>query len=215
MNLQVEKTADTNEELKSCFQSVHSTMTEVRSRLENLAILRNLTTLCPIVDNKTRWSGKCYMLRRFCRIYDNFQAVSESESSTVSLNLTTAFKAEVTRFSAQLSEIDTVIKLLQTNKFSLSECRMALDALVHVISEKKDDGSSALFNCMLTDTHIGKSSHLVTDKAFEFGVVKIQRNSISTLTAAEKRAFKNLVIASSESPAEPFVDSEPTASSFG
>lgn len=58
LNLQVESMVKSDQRLKKCIESLHDTMMDCRSRLKNRAMLRNLTSLAPIVENGTRWSGK-------------------------------------------------------------------------------------------------------------------------------------------------------------
>lgn len=198
LNLQVEAMVESDKDLESCLKSVHDTMMDVRGGLRNRAMLRNLTALCPIVDSKTRWSGKCNMLQRFCRVYDDLKAVAKHESSSIVMDLTTAFKANVTRFSEQLAEINFVTKLLQTKNLSLSECRMAMDSLSYVVHSEKTKLNSKLFKCKLGTSYISSTSHLVKHKAFENGVVKIQRDDLFSLTLSERSACKRLLIEPSE-----------------
>lgn len=196
LNLEVETMVQADQNLKSCLELVHTTMTDVRGKLRNRAMLRNLTSLCPVVENKTRWSGKCHMLRRFCVIYDHLRAVCEQENATVSMNLTPSFKANVKRLSDQLDEIDSVTKFLQTEHLSLADCRVALDTLIELVAEQKDDPESKLHNCMMGTGHISSNSRHCRNKSFESGVIKIQRNSIRTMTQAEKRACRALLLES-------------------
>lgn len=169
-------------------------MTEVRSRLRNRAMLRNLTTLCPIVYNNPRWSGKCYILRQFCRIYDLLRTVAESEASTVTMNLTPAFKAQVSRFAEKLAQIDSVTKYLQSENLTLVDPRLALDTLVDVVHEKTNDEDAILYKGKLSPSHVSSSSRHCLYKAFESGIVKIQRNRARTLTQSERRTFQTLLL---------------------
>lgn len=82
---------------------------------------RNITALWSIVYNNTRWSGKCYLLRQFCRIYDPLRTVAKSEGSPVTINLISTFKTEVSRFAIQLAEIDSVAKYLQTENLMVAD----------------------------------------------------------------------------------------------
>ncbi len=102
---------------KSCINSVNETMTDCRTK--NRALLRNLTTLSPIVENKTRWSRKNLMILRFGRIYDEQRIVAENEKSSVAMNLTTQCKTKIDLFSPMLGQIDLVTKYLQTEHLSL------------------------------------------------------------------------------------------------
>ena len=55
--------------LEQTIKSVHNTMTDCRSELKNRAALKNLTDLKAIIHNKTKWSSKGEMLKRYNRIY--------------------------------------------------------------------------------------------------------------------------------------------------
>lgn len=64
-NLETEAMVLSDQKLRACIDSVHKTMAYCRSRLRNRAILRNITTLVLVFENKTRCSGKFLMPQRF------------------------------------------------------------------------------------------------------------------------------------------------------
>ena len=194
LNLEVERMVDNDSTLKDCIDSVHRTMTDCRSKLRNRAMLRNLTTLSPIVENKTRWSGKYMMITRFCRIYDSLRTVAENEQSTVAMNLSSGFKNTASRLSKQLGEIDLVTKYLQKEHISLSDCRLALNTLIDRVDKKKTVPNSSLWDCRLGKYAIGESSRLVTHRFFETAVIKLQRGMAGQLSISEKRAVKSFVV---------------------
>ncbi len=164
VNLEVELMIRMDTELKSCIESVYETMIDCRTKLKNRALLRNLTSLSPIVENKTRWPGKYQMLSRFCKIYDELRNAAESEQSTVAMNLTTLFMSNVTRFSAMLGQIDLVTKYLQTEHLSLSDCRLALEKIVEYVSNEKNEEGSELYQCKLGNRYISVILHLLRAK---------------------------------------------------
>ncbi len=54
-------------------------MTECKTKIRNKEMLQSVTSLAPETENKTRWSGKYLMLKRFNNIYDQFRTVAEDE----------------------------------------------------------------------------------------------------------------------------------------
>lgn len=105
--------------LKRAVECVNKTMSDCRYRLRNRAMLRNSTALSPIIENDTRWSGKYLMLERFNRIYDDLRKVAEDENSTVAMNLTSWFKANVQRYAKLIQQIDNVTRYLQTKNLTV------------------------------------------------------------------------------------------------
>lgn len=99
LNIQVELMVKSDNALRNAVEYVHMTIVDCRFRLRNRAILCNLTVSAPIIESATRWSGKYLMPERFDRIYVDIRKVPEDESSTVAMNLTSRFKANVLRFA--------------------------------------------------------------------------------------------------------------------
>lgn len=97
-------------------------MTECHHRHRNRAILRNLIALAPIAESKTRWSGKVLKLERFGCIYDALRKVSKDDHSTVAMDLSYQFKADVQRYEKQLRQINQVTGHFQRNQLSFSDC---------------------------------------------------------------------------------------------
>ena len=59
---------------------IHDMMAQCKKKLKNAALLRNLVNLVPVLHNKTRWSGKLYMMEQFLKIHDKLIAVAEGLS---------------------------------------------------------------------------------------------------------------------------------------
>ncbi len=159
--------------IEKCIESVNNTMTDCSTKIRNRALLQNLTSLAPVTENKTRWSGKYLMLKRFNSIYDQLRNVAEDERSTVAMNLAPQFKADTLRYCKMLCQLDEVTKFLQSENISLSDCRLALDSIAESVDEGKSNPESDLFECQLGNRAISTSSRLMTHKSFEAGVVKI------------------------------------------
>lgn len=164
-------------------------MTDCQHKLRNRAMLRNLTTLAPIVECKTHWSGNYMMFERFGRIYDEIRKVSEVENSTVGMDLTS-----VKRFERQLSQIIHVTLYLQTCYFSLSDFTVALEDLTESVSEKHECEASNLFGCLLGTKYMSANENIIKYNAFINGAVKNQRCASDQMTAQERFACKKLLV---------------------
>lgn len=75
LNIKVLSMVNADPELKFWITYVYKTMTDCRSLLINMEMLRNFTALAPIEENKTRWSGKFLMMQWFNRIKDSLRNV--------------------------------------------------------------------------------------------------------------------------------------------
>ncbi len=180
--------------LKNCIESVNKTISDCKTLIRNRAMLQNVTSLAPVTECKTRWSGKYLLLKRFNRIYDQLQNVAEDERSAVAMNLTPQFKAGTMRYSKMLSQLDEVTKYLQLYNISLSDCRLAFDSIAESVDDGKHDPDSDLYQCQLGARAISPVSRLVTDKYFEQGAFKIQRNQLRSMSSSEKNACRSLLL---------------------
>lgn len=91
------------------------------------------------------------------------------------MKFTSQFKIDIQHFETQLFQIEVVTKYLQNQHLSLSGCRIALDDLLEKVNRKKNVASSMFYKCKLGDKYIGRSGHLVKNRDFLSGVIKIQR----------------------------------------
>ena len=106
-----------NLELKSTIMSIHDTMKAAKTGLKNPAILQNITNLKPVMDNMTRWSSKCDMLKRFIRIRDDLLKVNKDDDGEIPMDDSTIFLNKTKKFESMLSEINFVNKTLQTKHY--------------------------------------------------------------------------------------------------
>ena len=77
LNLEVNQMVKLTRDLEQTLNSVHKMMGQCKKKLKNAALLRNLVSLVPILHNKTRWSGKLYMLDWFLKILDELIMVGD------------------------------------------------------------------------------------------------------------------------------------------
>ncbi|KAI0559108.1 Ribonuclease H-like protein [Gracilaria domingensis] len=196
LNLEVNHMVNITADLESTLTSVHETMTQCKQRLCNAALLRNIVNLKPIVHNKTRWSGKFYMLERFLRFCDNLIEVSQDERSNLDVNDSVAFRNKVARYVRQLQEIDHTTKYLQVRKLSLANCREALDMLTDDVNGGIESSDSPFFHCSLQDKYIADDAEILADPFFESGVCKIENNRAHQLTEVEVTACNRLLLTS-------------------
>lgn len=100
---------DCHTKLKRTIESVHVTMKAAR-KLQNTALLRNLTDLSPIMHNVTHWPGKVHMLPRFTFIREELFKVRIYPEGDLPIDNSTALLSMTRRFVNMLSEIDIVTK---------------------------------------------------------------------------------------------------------
>jgi len=89
----------------------------------------------------------------------------------------------------------------------LSDCRYIIDTLLEEVQNNSNDTNSVLYNCKLGCNYVGTSAGILVDPEFESGVVKIQRNEISTMSDKERKACESLLIKNQ-------VEASPTNSTF-
>lgn len=179
--------------LNRTVDSIHQTMANCRRRLRNRAMLRNLTELTPITPNATRWSGICRMMNRFLEIRDDLLLVADQDGATITIDRSAAFEARVKRFATMLSEIDVVTLELQKHGATISDCRLAIDMLIEEVREGRNNQSSSMYGCKLSERYLSTRARTVTDPSFESGVVKIQRCQESSMNTDEFDACASLL----------------------
>jgi len=81
-NLAVNKWLESNPVFNDIITKVHDIMKELRT-LKNAARLRNLTDLCAVQNNVTRWSLNFSMFERFLRIEEDIRKIPESEDHSL------------------------------------------------------------------------------------------------------------------------------------
>ena len=171
---------------------IHKTMTSIKTKNTNAALLRNITELRPVLDNKTRWSGKFSMVDRYCRIYDDILKASQEENASIDISRVASF-TKARKVQLMLGEINEVTKALQESKLSLCQGRKFLEDLSRQVNRKKNDPMHALYQCKLKLKKSAIVSELAPDHLFESGVIKIQSGNWKQLTADEEEACSKLL----------------------
>lgn len=194
LNLEVNSMVTADPVLTETIASIHETMSNCRRKLKNRAMLRNLTTLSPILHNKTRWLSNFSMLRRFNRIRNQLLKLVDTEGAELTINRTNTFKIRATKSEVMLAPINTGTLLLQEKGKSLADCRDVVDALSDSVASGRDDTTSPFYQCNLKTKWISINAEISSDPKFESGVCKIQRDQSARLTDAEKLACKSLLL---------------------
>ena len=107
-------------ELNQILESVQNSMRQCKQSLKNAAVLRNLSTLKPIMYNKTRWSGKHDVLKRFIKNREDLIKAADDENTTLEVNSTMGFLNKVKRHQKALARIQIATQEMQTQFHSLS-----------------------------------------------------------------------------------------------
>ena len=150
--------------------------------------------LVPVLHNKTRWSGKLYMMERFLKIRDELITVAEDENSDLQMNRTVPFRNKVVRYCEYMRQINFSTKYMQTRKLPLAQCRESLNMLIQDVEEGRNDRNSVMYRCPLGKIYISEDAELLRDPLFESGVCKIQNGTTELMTAGEKEACESLLV---------------------
>ena len=81
-----------------------------------------------------------------------------------------------------LSQINVVSKTLQTELYSLTDCRFDLNELTAAFEEAITDTTKMLHGCKLGTTYIGTDYHLFMNENFETGVVPVSYTHLTLPT---------------------------------
>ena len=172
-------------ELQDILESVQTTMRQCKKSLKNAAVLRNLSTLKPIMYNKTRWSGKHDVLKRFIEIREDLIKTADDENTSLEVNSSIGFLNKVKKHQKTLARIQIATKELQTQFHSLSSCRADLDLLLEDVSMYRNQIGHNLFQCKLGKKYIGSHSGKLHNIDFENGVVKLQNDEAKDMSPSE------------------------------
>jgi len=145
-NLAINYWLERKPEYEDVIERVHVVMTKLRT-LKNAAKLHDLTDLCAIKYNKTRWSSKHDMLVRYLRIESKIKQIKEVED----LALYGTKKTDLLDLVDHFKNFNNITKNLQIQKPSLDVIRKVFDTVVNdypIMKEhlgKKQTISRALF----------------------------------------------------------------------
>ncbi len=79
--------------LKNCIKSLNKTMNDCRTEIRNRAMLQNVMSFSFMTENKTGWSAKYFMLKRFNNNYAQLRNVAENEKRNIAIGVTLQFKS--------------------------------------------------------------------------------------------------------------------------
>jgi hypothetical protein len=70
LGLVVIRMVENNNDLSNVIECMHDFMKPAKQKLKNTALLQNMTDLKPVMHNKTWWSRKYSMLKRFVQKFE-------------------------------------------------------------------------------------------------------------------------------------------------
>jgi hypothetical protein len=174
--------------LKNIIESVADTMKEAKNSLKNASLLRRLTSLKPVLFNKTRWSGKFNMLSRFVRVRVQLVTVAEDENSNLTVRADIMFYRKTVRVTLVLEKFNEVTIFMQTRLITLSMCRRSLDHLIDRATAGRTREGNVFYRNGFIPKRTQPRGTLTPYPDFESGVVKIQRGESGAMNDAEKLA---------------------------
>jgi hypothetical protein len=197
LNLDVEAMLRENDHLTTSLAKIHEVMVCAKQKLRNAAVLRNITDLRPVLENKTRWSGKVAMLTRFIRFRQYLiEAADHKEADGLDkvLDRSGEFLFNAQKYEQWLSCINTITKKLQEACLPLSTAHHLMDFLESEVVNRKNKESDALSGCTFErDKSSLDNSELCPNKDFETGVAKIQLGKWSAMSGTESKACQSLL----------------------
>ena len=183
--LDVKEMLKTDTRSAELLEQVHQTMVSIKTKNSNAALLRNVTDLKPVLDNKTRWSGKYSMVDRYCQIYEEIVQASQEDNASIEISEAASI-AKARKVRNMLAEINVVTVALQESMVSLAQGRRYLDELIRQVNKGKLVKTHALYQCKLKLQKSALVSNLAPNHVFESGVIKIQSGNWEDLTPEEE-----------------------------
>ena len=196
LNLDIREWVKNDAVLNNTVKKIARTMRQAKSQ-KNSAALSHETTLKPVMNNDTRWSGIRCMLERFVRIREDLIRTAEKDGTDLEVEDGANFARICRKYLVYMEELDSTTKLLQTRLQPLYEARALLDDIIEETessNQQRIRSNSAFRNCTFVPKRI-KLNHtrLHTNANFESGVCKIQEKK--ELTLDEAAACENLLLA--------------------
>ena len=174
---------------------VHAVMSSIKISNKNSAVLRKETKLRPMLENKTKWTGRMKMMRNFVSMREALLKTSKHENASIDVSSVSSsrFLNEATRTDKMLYDILLATKTLQEKFIKLSDCREVLDCLIEVVKDGEDDPNSHWYESGFQDKYIASDSKKINNPMFYNGAIKIQ-NGKQQLTAEERAAVQCLLV---------------------
>ena len=176
-----------NTDLDNKIKSIQKTMRQCKKSVKNMAILRNLRMYILIIYNKTRWSGKHHVLKRFVEIRDALIEAQENPESTLDLNATALFLNGVKKHENILERINIATKVMRSQCHTLLRCREYLDMLIDGMDSNRNNSNHEYI-------YIAEDSNKLQNIVFESGVCKIQNDDANEMTTEEQNASEFLIL---------------------
>jgi len=175
-------------------REVHTVMSAVKVSNKNSAVLRKETKLRPLLENKTKWTGRMKMMKNFISMREALIKSSKHENAAIDISnvCSSRFLNEATCLDKMLYDVLLATKTLQEKLIKLSDCREVLDCLIEVANDGEDDPNSHWYESGFQDKYIASDSKKIHNPMFYNGVIKIQ-NGKQQLTAEEKAACQCLL----------------------
>ena len=148
-------------------------MMKKAATLKVSAKLRQLTKLAVVRENATRWSSKYEMIDRYFRIQTQLSALVE----LLALLPTPVEMDTLSRGFRCLQNFQAITIMLQRDGIPFTEVRGIFNLLVIDFPEMAH--------------HLGVTSHLVVNRDFEAGIMRIGKET--PLTVSQQRAVTSLV----------------------
>ena len=117
------------------------------SNFQNYIVLQNLTDYRPIPCDKTLWSSKIFVLKRFDKIRDELVEASESLDADLPIENGACFASTVRRYMRMLQVITIVAYSLHTRGHRFAVCRDDLDWLIDSVCTEGRKRNLELYQC--------------------------------------------------------------------
>jgi hypothetical protein len=109
LNLEVKYMINRWPFLKTLIEKVNNCQKSIKSKLKNVAILRNLTSLRPVlIQDVCSWSSIKESLCKWVRLHDHMINAANHKDATIDIDRTMFFQENVTKQSEMLAKIDLV-----------------------------------------------------------------------------------------------------------
>jgi hypothetical protein len=203
LNLEVNNMVKRNDaRLDALLNKLQRLMTNLKT-MKNSASLKTFTPLKPQLYNKTRWSGKYKVIRKFVKIRSALLHMSEDDNNEFVLEpalRTNTLLEKAVAYKKMLQSIDYTTRFLQHKGISLFRAQDALNDLVEFVKEGNAASPTMqhpLKHCKLEDKWIGRDSAKLASPHFHNGIIKLQSKMTGALTEEEKEAVARLKTSSS------------------
>lgn len=202
LNLAVEKVVKDEPDIEDMLESMNEVM-KVASSCNTRAMLARTIDLHPVLLQRTRWSGKYRLLKRYNELIEALMNVAlRDRKLKQALDNVTADEDLILLWGKRFYNFEHITQKLQKKKLPFHEGRKALDIGVALNELNLFEDLQEPFG----ETHLGRACRLVTSGNFESGLNKLQRYQAGKepsgrLTELEKEALRKLLEPGQEAPA--------------